>query len=110
MNDKETILHRIVEIVVDCCAMQVDESGKMSVTVEDVLGTSRCENVVMTRCILVRVMYFCGYSLTTAAQLLKRTTPAVRHMMQIAQTFHLSSGAYRTAESEAERRCKELTI
>ncbi|MCQ2227443.1 MAG: hypothetical protein MJZ01_05960 [Bacteroidales bacterium] len=32
MNDKETVMFRIVEIVVECCAMRVDFNGKMSVT------------------------------------------------------------------------------
>ncbi len=108
MNDKETILYRIVDIVVECCAMEVAD-GVMSVTREEVLGMSRVENVVMTRCILVRMLVFEGYSVSTAAMLLSRSVQAVRHLLKLAQSFHNSSRAYRIAEAEATLKCKNLT-
>lgn len=107
MNDKESTLHKIVDIVVECCAMQVAD-GKMSVTKELVLGACRTENVVMTRCILVRMIVFEGYSVSTAAMLLNKSIQAVRHLLQLAQTFHNNSRAYRIAEAEATLRCKNL--
>lgn len=103
-------MFKIVEIVVECCAMRVDFNGKMSVTVKDVLGKSREQNVVMTRCILVRILFFFGFSPPTAAMLLHRTTPAIRHLLKTAQDYHASSFAYRTAELEAEKKCKELLM
>lgn len=42
MNDKETILYKIVDIVVGCCAMEVAD-GQMSVIRDDVLGICRTE-------------------------------------------------------------------
>lgn len=109
MNDKETELWKIVDIVVECCATPIDEEGTMSVTKEDVLGKSHEENVVMTRCILVQMISFAGYSTTTIAQLLHRTVPAIRHMMKKAQEFHMTKRAYRIAEAEATIKCKSLS-
>lgn len=68
-------MYRIIECVVRCCATQIDSDGRMSVTVEDVLGKSRAENVLMTRCILVGEMVGAGYSVTTAAQPATVTVP-----------------------------------
>lgn len=108
MNDKETELYRIVECVVGCCATQVDADGTMSVTVDDVLGKSRAENVLMTRCILVGEIVGAGYSVTTAAQLLHRTPQAVRHLQELGYQYHRSSRAYRIAEAEAVLLCRKL--
>ena len=49
MNDKETELYRIIECVVRCCATQIDSDGRMSVTVEDVLGKSRADDTLHSR-------------------------------------------------------------
>lgn len=109
MNDKETELYRIAECVVGCCATKVDDaSGRMSVTVEDVLGKSRAENVLMTRCILVGEIVGAGYSVTTAAQLLKRTPQAIRHLQELGYQYHRSSRAYRIAEAEAVLLCRQI--
>lgn len=107
MNNKETELHKIVDIVADCCAMQI-APGQVSLTSEDVLGESRSENVVMTRCILVSMLRYAGYSTTTAALLLKRRTQTIRHLNELAKSFHETSRAYRIAEAEATLRCRDL--
>lgn len=107
MNNKESELHRIVDIVVGCCATDVGD-GKMSVTCEDVLGPSRSENVVMTRCILVEQILGAGYSVTTAAQLLKRTVQAVRHMREMGENYRRSSRAYRIADAQATLLCRDM--
>lgn len=108
MNDKETELYRIIECVVRCCATQIDSDGRMSVTVDDVLGKSRAENVLMTRCILVGEMVGAGYSVTTAARLLRRTPQAVRHLQELGYQYHRSSRAYRIAEAEAVLLCRRI--
>lgn len=108
MNDKETELYRILECVVGCCATRVDASGRMSVTAEDVLGKSRAENVLMTRCILVGEIVGAGYSVTTAAQLLRRTPQAIRHLQELGYQYHRSSRAYRIAEAEAVLLCRKI--
>lgn len=109
MNNKENELYRIVDYVVSCCATHVDDSGRMSVTREDVLGRSRSENVVMTRCILVNQIIGAGYSTTTAAQLLKRTPHAIRHLLDVGNQYEHTSRAYRIANAEATLKCKEIS-
>lgn len=108
MNNKELELYRIVDYVVDCCATQVDNTGRMSVTREDVLGKSRAENVVMTRSILVNQLVSAGFSTTTAAQLLKRTTHAIRHLLEVGHQYEQTSRAYRIANAEATLKCRDI--
>lgn len=108
MNNKEMELYRILDIVVECCATQVDDTGKMSVTREDVLGKSRAENLVMTRCILVNQIIGAGYSTTTAALLLHRTVHAIRHLLEVGCQYERTSRAYRIANAEATLKCKDI--
>ena len=52
MNDKEKELWRVIDNVIKCCAI-TNPDGTLSITREEVLGKSRAENLVMTRCMLV---------------------------------------------------------
>lgn len=97
MNDKSRFLLDLVDIVVDCCALQIDEIGTMSVTREKVLGKDRSKNCVMTRCILANIIAFAGYTSETTALLLKRTPQAIEHLLDLSQTYHRTSRAYRLA-------------
>lgn len=108
MNNKQTELYRILDNVVKCCATQVDDTGKLSVTKDDVLGKSRTENIVMTRCILVSQIIGAGYSVTTVAQLLHRTVPAIRHLINLGYQYRKTSRAYRIADAEATILCKDI--
>ena len=107
MNDKETALYNIVDIVVACCATEIAE-GVMSLTRDDVLGSSRNENVCMTRTILVNQLLWAGFSVTTVATLLNKTTHAVRHIQRKHDDYVKSSRAYRIADSEATIRCRDI--
>lgn len=107
MNNKEIELNRIVEIVTECCATKVNDDGDMSLYKEDILGKSRSENVVMTRCILVQQLLSAGYSITTCSQLLNRTIPAIRHLNKLGYEYLKSSRAYRIANAEATLRCRD---
>lgn len=110
MNNKEQELYRIVDYVVGCCATQVDDNGQMSLTREDVLGRSRAENVVMTRCILIQQILGAGYSTTTAAQLLHRTPHAIRHLLEVGSQYEKTSRAYRIANEEARSLVNDMRI
>lgn len=107
MNDKDIVLHKIVDIVVGCCATEITE-GVMSVTREDVLGKSRNENVCMTRTILVNQLLWAGFSVTTVASLLGKTAHAVRRIQRKHDDFVSASRAYRIALSEATIRCRDI--
>ena len=107
MNDKETALYNIVDIVVGCCATEIAE-GVMSVTREDVIGKNRNENVCMTRTILVNQLLWAGFSVTTVATLLGRTAHAIRHIQQKHNDYVETSRAYRIALSEAVIKCRSI--
>lgn len=52
MNKKEELIWRVIDNVINCCAVtRID--GAKSITREDVVGKSREENVVLTRCLVV---------------------------------------------------------
>ena len=102
MNEKEKELHRIVDVVISCCATK-DKNGRCEISREDVLGKTRTENVVMTRCILVVQILRQGYSLTTIASLLGRTVQAVRHIIASDKIYNTISRAYRIASEEAKK-------
>lgn len=106
MNNKESELYRILDIVIECCATKVDDD-RLSITREDVLGKSRSENVVMTRCILVSQIIGSGYSTTTAAQLLHRDTHTIRHLLELDYKYLSTSKAYRIAHAEATLKCQD---
>lgn len=93
MNDKEKELWRVIDNVIKCCAIELP-SG-------DVLGKSRAENLVMTRCMVVEQMIHAGFSITTIATVLNRTVPAVRHLCKMAYTYLITSRVYRLATAQA---------
>lgn len=101
MNQKEKELYRIVDCVVSCCAMNV-ENGQ-SITRDELLGPRRTENLVMTRCILIEQVLRAGYSVTTLACLLHRSAAAVRHLRGLGRQLIKTSFAYRVAYNEAEK-------
>lgn len=106
MNAKEAELHRITDVVIGCCATDLND-GNVTITKEQVLGKSRSENAVMTRCILASQIVSAGYSISTVASILHRTVQSVRHMIEIGSNFNKTSRAYRIANEEATRMCKE---
>lgn len=107
MNNKEKYLNRILDKVVECCSYAVG-GGNISITKEDILGKSRNENVVMTRCIAVAMMIQAGFTITTCAELMHRTSPAIRHMVQLDRQFSQTSRVYRIANRQAGRKCNEI--
>lgn len=98
MNEKEKELRRIVETVVGCCG-----TVECGVTIEEVLGKARTENVVMTRCILAAEIVRQGYSVTTASFLLGRSAQAIRQMIANDNRYKNTSRAYRIAKAEVAR-------
>lgn len=105
MNAKEAELRRIVDVVIGCCATEIQEGSK-TITRDEVLGRSRSENAVMTRCILVDQIITAGYSIATAALVLNRTAQAVRHMLEMCTRYRRTSRAYRIADEEARTKCR----
>lgn len=78
-------------------------NGSPAVNRDDVLGSSRETNTVMTRCILVSSILDAGYSVSTAAALLGRTARGIRHLLALDRHYWRTSCAYRTAVEEAKK-------
>ena len=75
--------------------------GAKSITREDVVGKSREENVVLTRCLVVEQMVHAGFTISTIAFILNRTVQATRHLLKMSNDYYESSRAFRLATSEA---------
>ena len=84
-------------------------NGSPAVNRDDVLGTSRETNMVMTRCILVSSLLDAGYSVSTVAALLGRTARGIRHLLALDRHYWRTSRAYRTAVEEVKRTRKKET-
>ncbi len=96
MNKKEELIWRVIDNVINCCAVtRID--GAKSITREDVVGKSREENVVLTRCLVVEQMVHAGFTISTIAFILNRTVQAIRHLLN----YYESSRAFRLSTSEA---------
>lgn len=109
LNNKQQTLEKIIEIVVSCCRTEVSD-GAYSVSYEDVLGKSKKENACMTRTILVNQLLWAGFTVSTVADILKRTPHAVRHIQRQHEGYVASSRAYRIALSEATIRCRDIEV
>lgn len=109
MNDKEKELWRVIDNVIECCAI-TNTDGTLSITRKEVLGKSRAENLVMTRCMVVEQMIHAGFSVTTTAQVLNRTVQAVRHLKKLAFNYLKTSRVYRLATAQATLLNKDVEL
>lgn len=99
MNKKEELIWKVIDNVISCCAVtRID--GAKSITREDVVGKSREENVVMTRCLVVEQMVHAEFTISTIAFIINRTVQATRHLLKMS-TYYETSRAFRLATSEA---------
>lgn len=90
MNKKEELIWRVIDNVISCCAVtRID--GAKSITREDVVGKSREENVVLTRCLVVEQMVHVGFTISTIAFILNRTVQAIRHLLKMSNDYYESS-------------------
>lgn len=106
MNDKQKELNRILDTVVECCSFDLDDNVP-TVTRDDVLGKSRKQNIVMTRCMIALNIVSFGYSVSTCAVFLHRTEHAVRDMIANAHSLLETSRAFRIANAEVTMKLKE---
>jgi len=107
MNDKEKLIWSVIDNVIKACAVTLPD-GSLSITRKDIVGKSRAENVVMTRCMVVEQMIHAGFSVTTIAMILNRTVQAVRHLQKLAYQYVSTSRAYRLATAEATLANKDV--
>ncbi len=100
MNKKEQLIYTIIDNVISCCCV-TKADGTQSITREDILGKSRAENVVMSRCLVVEQMVHAGFSIATISLILSRSVQATRHLLKMSGQYYETSRAYRLATSEA---------
>lgn len=74
---------------------------EQSLLQENVVGKSREENVVMTRCLVVEQMVHAGFTISTIAFIINRTVQATRHLLKMSTNYYETSRAFRLATSEA---------
>lgn len=99
MNKKEELIWKVIDNVISCCAVtRID--GAKSITREDVVGKSREENVVMTRCLVVEQMVHAGFTISTIAFIINRTVQATRHLLKMSTYYYETSRAFRLDASE----------
>lgn len=101
MNEKENEFHRIVEIVVQCCRMGDQNREELK---EKVLGQCREEPIIMTRCMLARLLSYAGFTNLTISYVLHKSEKSIRHLLELAKDFRNHSKVYRLAEDEAMRK------
>lgn len=107
MNKKEELIWKVIDNVISCCAVtRID--GAKSITREDVVGKSREENVVLTRCLVVEQMVHAGFTISTIAFILNRTVQATRYLFKLSTEFYRTSRAFRLATSEATLMNKDV--
>ena len=102
MNEKDYELDRIVSVVIDCTKSSIWSDN--SITKEELLGKSKNENVCMARAILVSQLIEAGFTITTIANLLKRTAQGIRHIIKTNYTLLKSSRVYKIASGEVQER------
>lgn len=110
MNDLERSIYRIIDIVVECCAVEC-ENGK--ITKEDVLSKSKKENATIARYMLTYHLRQFGLSNTTISQLIGCSIQSVKNMIQNHDVWLENSHAYRIANNQVilklnERNSQEI--
>lgn len=100
MNKKEELIWKVIDNVISCCAVTRTDGAK-SITREDVVGKSREENVVLTRCLIVEQMIHIGFTISTIAFILNRTVQAIRDLLKMSNDYYKNSRVFRLATSEA---------
>lgn len=105
MNDKEKLFHEIVETVARCTSYTLKD-GRQSITVADILGRSRRENVAMARNIAVGMLVALGFTISTCATMMQRSPPAVRNMMKADRQMQETSHVYSLAQRQARGECR----
>lgn len=100
MSEKNNEFRRIVDIVVECSAIDFQDREELK---EKVLSNCREEHIVMMRCMLARLLAFAGFTNTTIGIVLHRTPQSIRHLLDLARDFRTHNRLYRIAEDEAVR-------
>lgn len=108
MNRKSEVMNEILEMVVKCCAVSIDDTTRVAVTKDGVLGKCRSADLVVARCLLVTELTQVGFSTKTIAEMMGKSATAVRNLRRIGTEYHRNSRVYRMMEDELYGRVREM--
>lgn len=97
MNNLENQIYQIVDVVVECCAVEC-ESG--TITKQDVLSKCKKENATIARYMLTYHLRQFGLSNTTISQLYGCSIQSVKNMLANHDLWLQNSRAYRIANNQ----------
>ena len=83
------------------------KDGRRSITVADILGKCRRENVAMARNIAVGLLMAVGFTVSTCSMMMNRSPPAVRNMLRADRQLQQTCAVYRMAQRQARGQCRE---
>lgn len=106
MSDKQDLIDEVLQIVVDCCNVEVD--GEHVITKAEIVSKRRDDAVCMTRCIFVAQMMCLGFSRTTIAKVVHRSERSIGDLLKKAYEYKKTSYAFRLADAEATLRMKSI--
>ena len=104
MSDKNEEFRKIVDIVVECSAIEFQNREELK---EKVLSSCREEPIVIMRCMLARLLAFAGFTNSTIGIVLHRSPQSIRHLLDLARDLRSHNKVYRIAEDEAVREYQE---
>ena len=108
MNIKDRLLGSIINIVIYGCKSQMWNDS--DITKENVLGQSKNENVCLARAILVGVLIEAGYTKTSIAGILKRTTKGVGYLLKSNYLLLKTSRLYRIVKEDISAKCRSILL
>lgn len=108
MNIKDRLLSSTINIVIDGCKSQMWNDS--DITKENVLGQSKNENVCLARAILVDVLIEAGYTKTSIARILKRTTKGVGYLLKSNYLLLKTSRLYRIVKEDISAKCRSILL
>lgn len=108
MNNKERLMHRVMELCARCCTYTVAGGGRGTITARDLRGKSRAENISMTRCICVGILISMGFTVSSLAFALNRTAPSIRHMVELDRRYERTLLVYRIAQRQARTEARRV--
>lgn len=106
MNDKNSAIYDILNIVVEECTGVVNRDAM--VTDKDVLGKCKRENVIITRCLFVAQLRNAGYSESDIAAVLGRQKRAIHDILATAYGYKKKSKMFRITDAKITLKIDEL--
>lgn len=106
MNEKNSAIYEILKIVVDECTGEINNDAV--VTKEDVLGKSKRENVIITRCLFVAQLRCAGFTESDIAAILGRQKRAVHEILAKAYEYKKKSKIFRITDAKLTLAINEL--